>query len=67
MNTYPTASQANGVARTLSKSSACTIVVYRTDDHSFVTARPADVVHGLVVGIYRNGYQVRYPERKASA
>jgi hypothetical protein len=65
MNTYPTVSQATGVARTLSKSAGCTIVVYQTDAHSFVTARPTDTVNGLVVGVYRDGYLVRYPERKA--
>jgi hypothetical protein len=29
MNTYQTASQATGVARTLSRHSACTIVIYK--------------------------------------
>lgn len=58
MNTYPTASQATGVARTLSKSSACTIVVYQTAASKFVTARPTDSVSGLVLGIYRNGYRL---------
>lgn len=56
MNTYPTVSQATGVARTLSKSSACTIVVYQASEGKFITARPTDEVNGLVVGIYQNGY-----------
>ena len=40
MNTYPTASQATGVARTLSKSGTCTIIVYQSGTSRFVTARP---------------------------
>jgi hypothetical protein len=56
MNTYPTASQANGVARTLSKHLSCTIVVYRTPQAKFVTARTSDQVAGNIEGIYRNGY-----------
>lgn len=59
MNSYPTVSQATGVARTLSKSAACTIVVYQAGSHNFVTARPSDKVSGLVIGIYQNGYQVQ--------
>jgi hypothetical protein len=58
MNTYPTVSQATGVARTLSKHSSCTIVVYRTPQAKFVTARPTDPVLGDIEGIYRNGYVV---------
>jgi hypothetical protein len=56
MNAYPTVSQATGVARTLSKSQACTIVLYKTAENRFVAARPNDVVNGLVLGVYRNGY-----------
>ncbi|MBO9512829.1 MAG: hypothetical protein J7549_01835 [Variovorax sp.] len=56
MNTYHTANQAVGVARTLSKSSACTIVVYQAGAGRYVTARPTDSVSGLVIGVYRNGY-----------
>lgn len=59
MNIYKTVSQATGVARTLSKSAACTIVVYQSDANRFVVARPSDPVNGLVVGIYQNGYQVQ--------
>lgn len=58
MNTYPTASQATGVARTLSKHSACTIVIYRTPEAKFVTARPTDPMLGCIEGVYRNGYEV---------
>lgn len=58
MNTYPTVRQASGVARTLSKFSACTIVVYKTPDAKFVTARPNDVVQGEIESVYRNGYLV---------
>lgn len=58
MNTYPTVRQASGVARTLSKFSACTIVVYKTPDAKFVTARPNDVVQGEIDSVYRNGYLV---------
>ncbi|WP_431275594.1 hypothetical protein ACQ858_04475 [Variovorax ureilyticus] len=56
MNTYQTANQAVGVARTLSKSSACTIVVYQAGAGKYVTARPTDSVSGLVIGVFRNGY-----------
>ena len=56
VNTYPTASQATGVARTLSKSARSTVVVYKTADNRFVTAALRDAVNGLVVGIYQNGY-----------
>ena len=55
MNTYQTANQAVGVARTLSKSSACTILVYQAGAGKYVTARPTDAVSGLVIGVYRNG------------
>jgi hypothetical protein len=58
MNTYPTAGQANGVARTLSKHSACTIVIYKTPEARFVTARPNDPMRGSIEGVYRNGYFV---------
>ena len=58
MNTYPTAHQATGVARTLSKSAVCTMVVYQAGSSRFVTARPSDAVNGLVIGVYRNGYLV---------
>jgi len=63
MNTYKTASQATGVARTLSRSSACTILVYQVGINRFVTARPNDSVSGLVIGIYRNGYKLQAAER----
>ena len=56
MNTYQTANQAVGVARTLSKSSACTIVVYQAGAGRYVTDRHTDSVSGLVIGVYRNGY-----------
>lgn len=56
MNTYPTSSQATGVARTLSKRTPCTIVVYQTAEREFVTARSNDRVSGLIQGIYRDGY-----------
>ncbi|MBS0450887.1 MAG: hypothetical protein JSS14_06195 [Proteobacteria bacterium] len=58
MNTYPTVRQATGVARTLSKFSECTIVVYKTSEAKFVTARPGDSVEGVIEGVYRNGYLV---------
>ena len=56
MDTYPTLSQATGVARTLSKRQSCTIVVYRTAQEKFVTARPNDRVDGTIEGVYRDGY-----------
>jgi len=56
MDTYPTLSQATGVARTLSKRQLCTIVVYRTPDEKVVTARPNDRVEGTIEGVYREGY-----------
>jgi len=65
MNTYQTASQATGVARTLSKSSACTIVVYQAGPGKYVTARPNDAVSGLVIGDYRNGYLLPTGQRAA--
>lgn len=58
MNTYPTVRQATGVARTLSKFSACTVVVYKTAESKFVTARPGDSVEGVIDSVYRNGYLV---------
>ena len=65
MNIYKTASQATGVARTLSKSAACTIVVYQAEDNRFVTARPSDAVNGLVIGVFQNGYRVQGVQRAA--
>ena len=56
MDTYPTLSQATGVARILSKRQLCTIVVYRTPDEKFVIARPNDRVDGNIEGVYREGY-----------
>lgn len=56
MNTYQTLRQAIGVARTLSRSAVCTIVVYKVEDNKFITARPEDAVTGLIMGVYRNGY-----------
>jgi hypothetical protein len=56
MNTYPTISQATGVARTLSKHASCTIVIYRTPQSKFVTARTTDPVMGNIESVYRNGY-----------
>ena len=56
MNTYRTLNQATGVARTLSKRTPCTIVVYQTAERQFVTARSNDRVSGLIQGIYRDGY-----------
>jgi len=58
MNTYQTSSQATGVARTLSRSSRSTMVVYKTAENKFVTASPKDTVRGLVLGAYRNGYGI---------
>lgn len=65
MNTYPTASQATGVARTLSKSGTCTIIVYQSGTSRFVTARPGDAVQGLVIGVYQNGYQLQSVQQGA--
>ena len=65
MNTYQTANQATGVARTLSKSAACTIVVYQAGAGKYVTARPTDAVRGLVIGVYRNGYLMPNGQRSA--
>jgi hypothetical protein len=65
MNTYQTANQATGVARTLSKSAACTIVVYQAGAGKYVTARPNDAVRGLVIGVYRNGYLMPTGQRAA--
>lgn len=65
MNTYPTVSQATGVARTLSKRSSCTILVYRTPEARFVTARPNDPVVGSIEGVYRNGYCTSAPSNTA--
>ena len=63
MNSYKTASQATGVARTLSLSAGCTILVYQAADNRFVTARPSDAVSGLVIGIYQNGYKLQSAQR----
>ncbi len=65
MNSYQTASQATGVARTISKTSACTIVVYQAGAGKYVTARPTDTVSGLVIGVYRNGYLLPSGQRAA--
>jgi len=56
-------SQATGVARTLSRRAGCTILVYQAADSRFVTARPADTVSGLVIGIYQNGYKLQSGQR----
>jgi hypothetical protein len=66
MNTYQTASQATGVARTLSRHSACTIVIYKMSESQFVTARPSDPMLGSIEGVYRNGYVVPTLFSKAS-
>lgn len=66
MNTYPTSSQATGVARTLSKRFPGTIVVYQTSEREFVTARSNDRVSGLVQGLYRDGYLLPPPHRPES-
>ncbi|MFH0131706.1 hypothetical protein [Variovorax sp. EL159] len=58
METYPTLRQATGVARILSKRSACTIVVYRQGDEKFVAAHSADAVDGTIEAVYRDGYVV---------
>lgn len=63
VNTYPTASQATGVARTLSKNARSTVVVYKTAENRFVTASPRDSVAGLVLGVYQNGYVVPGSQR----
>ena len=63
MNSYKTVSQATGVARTLSRSAGCTILVYQAGDSRFVTARPSDAVSGLVIGIYQNGYKLQSGQR----
>jgi hypothetical protein len=58
METYPTLRQATGVARTLSKRSSCTIVVYRTGEEKYVAAHSTDRVEGTIEGVYRDGYVV---------
>ncbi|MDM0044474.1 hypothetical protein QTH91_08290 [Variovorax dokdonensis] len=58
MNIYPTRSQAEGVARAFSKSASCTVVLYRTPDDKFVTARPSEEVKGQIDTVYRDGYVV---------
>jgi hypothetical protein len=65
MNSYKTASQATGVARTLSRSAGCTILVYQAADSRFITARPSDAVSGLVIGIYQNGYKLQSGGQRA--
>lgn len=59
METYPTLRQATGVARTLSKHSSCTMVVYKTGDEKFVAAHSTDKVEGTIEGVYRDGYVVK--------
>lgn len=58
METYPTLRQATGVARTLSKHSSCTMVVYRVTEEKFVAAHAADRVQGSIEAVYRDGYVV---------
>ncbi|MGJ7574169.1 hypothetical protein ACSFBX_26805 [Variovorax sp. RB2P76] len=59
METYPTLRQATGVARTLSKRSSCTILVYRVGEEKFVAAHATDPVEGgTIEGVYRDGYVV---------
>lgn len=58
MNIYPTRTQAEGVARAFSKSASCTVVLYRTSDDKFVTARPSEQVTGQIDSVYRDGYVV---------
>ncbi len=58
MNIYPTRTQAEGVARAFSKSASCTVVLYRTADEKFVTARPSERVEGQIDTVYRDGYVV---------
>ena len=59
METYPTLRQATGVARTLSKRSSCTIVVYRVGEEKFVAAHATYPVEGgTIEGVYRDGYVV---------
>jgi hypothetical protein len=65
MNSYKTASQATGVARTLSRSAGCTILVYQAADSRFITARPSDAVSGLVIGVYQNGYKLQSGGQRA--
>lgn len=59
METYPTLRQATGVARTLSKHSSCTMVVYRLGDEKYVAAHSTDRVEGTIEGVYRDGYVVQ--------
>ncbi|MET3460939.1 hypothetical protein [Variovorax atrisoli] len=59
METYPTLRQATGVARTLSRHSSCTMVVYRVAEEKFVTAHPSDHVNGTIEAVYRDGYLVQ--------
>ncbi len=59
METYPTLRQATGVARTLSKRSSCTMVVYRMGEEKYVTAHSTDRVEGgTLESVYRDGYVV---------
>jgi hypothetical protein len=65
MNTYQTQSQAIGVARTLSKHSACTLIVYKAGSCKFIVARPRDGATGEVLGVFRNGYRIEGVEMAA--
>lgn len=58
METYPTLRQATGVARTLSKHSSSTMVVYRVTEQKFITAHACDQVEGTIEAVYRDGYVV---------
>ncbi|WP_179830439.1 hypothetical protein [Variovorax sp. YR752] len=46
------------MARTLSKHSSCTMVVYRVTEEKFVAAHAADRVQGSIEAVYRDGYLV---------
>ena len=59
METYPTLRQATGVARTLSKHSSCTMVVYRLADEKYVAAHSSNRVEGTIECVYRDGYVVQ--------
>ena len=67
METYPTLLQATGVARTLSKHSSSTMVVYRVADEKYVTAHATDRVEGgSIECVYRDGYVVQTLLSKAT-
>jgi len=51
------------VARTLSKHSSSTMVVYRVTEQKFVTAHACDRVEGTIEAVYRDGYVVPTPEQ----